>query len=259
VDRLLVGYFLPASENGLYQAASQISVIFVIILYSFNAILAPMFADFYANKEFQNLNETFLIATKWGLYLSLPMFLVVCFSPYDLLSIAFGNEYSGAWLALVVLSVGQIINVGTGAVALLLPITGNHKPWMVLSIFGLIFNLVLCTILIPAFGIVGAAFGTSISLSIMYFIGLLWMRNKLKLWPYDKRYLKGGASFLFSVTILLIFKNVYIESNVLSLLLLILLSFLSFFGMLVLLGLDDEDRHVIVWLRRRQNLQDFNQ
>jgi len=249
VDRLLVGYFLSATENGLYQAASQLSVIFVVILYSFNAILAPMFSTFFANNEHYHLNEIFRVATKWGLYISLPVFLVVCFAPYDLLSFTYGSAYSGAWLALVILSIGQIVNVGTGAIGLLLPMTGNHRYWLFLSIIGLGLNIILCILLIPSLGIVGAALGTSISLNVIYFAGLLWVSKNLKIWPYDRRYLKGFAALLISAIILFGFEKIYAGGGMVFLLILTLLAFTSFFGVLLLLGLDDEDRHILKLLR----------
>jgi len=38
IGRLFVGYYLPAEEAGIYQAAAQISILFVIILNALNAI-----------------------------------------------------------------------------------------------------------------------------------------------------------------------------------------------------------------------------
>ena len=42
VDRLLVGYFRPAAEVGIYQAVSQSSILFAVILGTFNAVFSPM-------------------------------------------------------------------------------------------------------------------------------------------------------------------------------------------------------------------------
>jgi len=245
VDRLLVGYFLSESENGLYQAASQLSVLFVIVLSAFNSILAPMFSSFYAMKDIQQINEIFRVGTKWGLYLCLPVFLVFCFAPTELLSFIYGPAYSGAWMALVVLSVGQIINVGTGSIGSLLSMTGNHRLWLFLSILGMILNIIMCVFLIPSFGITGAAMGTTISLNVMYFSGLLWARNKMGVWPYDDRYLKGFVSFGCTMLVLFGFERIYSGNGFIFLSLLSLLSLITFFGVLIMLGLEDEDKHII--------------
>lgn len=244
VDRLMVGYFLSEVQNGLYQAASQISVIFVIVLSAFNSILAPMFAGFHASNDYQQLNNIFKVGTKWGLYLSLPVFLVFCFVPRELLSVIYGQAYSDAWPALVILSVGQIINVGTGSIGSLLSMTGHHRLWLALSIAGITMNICLCVLLIPRFGIVGAALGTAISLNLMYFAGLWWARRHLKIWPYDGRYIKGVVAFVGSILIFLGMVNVFPGSDFAILLLGLLISFVSFFGMLLWLGVDEEDRHL---------------
>jgi len=43
-DRVVIGFFRPASDVGVYQAASLTASIFPILLVSFNAIFAPMIA-----------------------------------------------------------------------------------------------------------------------------------------------------------------------------------------------------------------------
>ena len=76
VDRIMVGYFRPAEEVGLYQAASQISLLFAMVLGAFAAVFAPLVVEILSRGEHRRLGELFRVSTKWGLYLTVPAFLL---------------------------------------------------------------------------------------------------------------------------------------------------------------------------------------
>ncbi len=66
VDRLIVGILLSATENGIYQAVSQLSVVFAILLAAFDNISGPIFADLFARAEILRLEEVYRVGTKWS-------------------------------------------------------------------------------------------------------------------------------------------------------------------------------------------------
>lgn len=251
VDRLLVGYFLPASDNGIYQAVSQISVLFVLVLAAFNGILAPLFADLYSKRDVPQMQEIFRVGTKWGLYISIPFFLVFCFAPAEILTVLYGPGYSGGWIALLALAIGQFVNVATGSVGTLLCMTGYQRAWLGLSSVALVLNIILCVVLIPRFGILGAATATSVSLCVMNIAGIVKARISLGIWPYDLRYLKGLFAAFCCLLILGILRFFYHGPAFLYLSITTLLAALIFFGLILLQGLDDEDRNLVGLLQAR--------
>jgi O-antigen/teichoic acid export membrane protein len=251
VDRLLVGYFLPASENGIYQAVSQISVLFVLVIAAFNAILAPIFADLHSRRDVPQMQETYRVGTKWGLYISIPFFLVFCFAPAETLMVLYGAEYAGGWIALLVLTMGQLVNVATGSVGTLLSMAGYQRAWLGLSSAALVLNILLCVLLIPRFGIMGAAIATSVSLSVMNFTGIIKAWFSLGVWPYDLRYLKGMFAAFCCLLVLGVLRIFYHGSALPFLSISTLLAVLVFFGLIILQGLDDEDRNLLGLLRAR--------
>jgi O-antigen/teichoic acid export membrane protein len=245
VDRLLVGYFLPVHDNGLYQAASQLSLVFVLILAAFNAILGPIFSESHAHQRLKQMGEAFRVGTKWGLYMSIPIFLVISFAPQEVLALVFGAAYADAWVALVVLSLGQIVNVGTGSVGTLLMMTGHQQAWMRLSISSLLLNIVLCLLLIPRLGIMGGALSTAISLNLVYILAVLRARRLLGVWPYDRRYLKGMAATAISVAALILTRALYAGPSWGYLLGVVFVASAAFFLALYRLGIDPEDRTLL--------------
>jgi O-antigen/teichoic acid export membrane protein len=250
-DRLLVGHFRPAAEVGVYQAFSQVSVLFAITLSALNAIFSPMIADLYHKKEMGRLGELFRVSTKWGLYLSLPVFLVICFTSQELMMVVFGPQYADGALPLVVLATGQLVNVATGAVGFLLIMTGHQNRWLAISSVAVLISVALNWLLIPRLGLTGAALATATAISGLYLAGLFQVRCSLQLWPYDSRYLKGLLATALAVAALFLLRLAPIDSAALTLLLTVTVSGSVFGGTLLLLGLDAEDQEFIRLIQTR--------
>jgi O-antigen/teichoic acid export membrane protein len=250
-DRLVVGLVRPSSEVGIYQAVSQTSTVFAIILAGFSLVFTPMIADLYHRKKMHRLQELFQISTKWGLYLSLPIILLIVFFPREILSLLYDPRYAAGWLPFLLLSLGQLINVGTGAVGPIFVMTGHQHRWMILTGTCFLVNITLILCLLPVLGLAGAALGTSLSLAGMFLIGLFVLRKKLGLWPYDRRYRKGLVATLVTSGILLIlrFSGFSIDGPVL---LVIILGVVAvFFCLLLLQGLEKEDGEFLRLIRER--------
>jgi len=190
IDLLLVGYFRTQAETGIYMAASQISFLFAVVLTSFNAVFAPMIADLYHRGERQRLNDLFRTSTRWGLLISMPLFIVIAVDPHGVLTLLMGPRYVEGVLPMVILATGQLINLSTGAVGFLLVMSGRQNWWLAASAGAVVLNVTLNLLLIPRFGLAGAATATTISLVGLFGSGLLMVRGAMRLWPYDRSYLR---------------------------------------------------------------------
>jgi O-antigen/teichoic acid export membrane protein len=256
VSRLFVGYYRPAADVGIYQSASQISLIFVIILNAMNTIFAPMIAGLYHRNEIKRIEELYRVSTKWGLYIILPLYLVILTIPQQFIAAIFGKEYIAGSTAMIVLCTTQVINVGTGAVGFLLTMTGRQNHWFYTSGFTMILCIILNLLLVPIYGLLGAALATSLAVSALYLAGLVQVRLILNLWPYDRRFLKGILAAV-AATIVLLGVQRFAGSYppIWNVLVCVILSFGVFGGVLLLVGLDDEDQEFGAILKNRLNKQ----
>jgi O-antigen/teichoic acid export membrane protein len=250
-DRLLLGFFRPAADVGIYQAVSQSSTLFAIILNGFNAMFIPMIASLYNKGETKRLNNLFKISTKWGLYLSLPIIVTIFFASKDIIMTVFGAKYIEGSLSLIILSVGQLVNVATGAVGFMLIMTGRQNDWLVISCLAWIINLILNLILIPPLGILGSAIATSISVSLLFFTGLFRVKHKLNMWPYDWRYIKGLVAIVFVALVLSMMNFLLIKPIALFVFLEASVAYIVFMLTLFMLGLDSEDKEFLNVVRNR--------
>jgi len=244
-DRLFVGYFGVAEDVGIYQAASQASLLFAVIIGAFNVAFAPMIADFFHRNEIDRMAHLFRTSTKWGLYVGAPLFLSLFFAPTEVLTIVFGHEYAIGALPLVILVAGQVVNLATGPVGNLLIMTGRQKPWVLVTAFAFLANVMLNIILIPRFGLTGAAVATSVATSASFLGGLLIVSLSLGLWPYDRRILKGLSAAALTIAALYAQSYFDIANPLARFGLIMLISISVFLGALLVFRLDDEDRDLI--------------
>lgn len=250
-DRLLVGYFRSEVETGIYTTISLISIVFIIILSGIKVIYSPMIADFFHKKEMKRVEEIYRISTKWGLYISIPLFLTILFTSRELLTIAFSSEYASGALPLVFLALSQLINIGTGPIDVLLIMTNRQKTWLVISGIMLAANIILNTILIPSFGLIGAAIGTAITVSASSIIGLAIIKRNLNVWPYDIRFLKIAIAAVATAGILLGINAIRTPSAIIRLIVIGFTSFSVFGAGLLILKLDSEDNELITLIKKK--------
>lgn len=250
IDRIFLGIYWPAADVGVYQAAAQLSVIMALVLNAFNMILTPLISEQYHRGNYAQMEELFRINTKWGIYCIVPLVLVIMFRAEAIMLVLFGLEYVGGTTALRILTIGQFINIATGASGIMLIMTGHQQHWLRLSIAIAVVNVGLNLWLIPQFGMNGAAVATALTVGGLFSIGLLVVRRTLGLWPYDRRYLKGLAAASVA-TIAIVFTSTFVTTPAVDLIVTAVVATVAFFGTLLILGLDAEDKAFISSIRSK--------
>src|SRR5262249_16113047 len=129
-------------------------------------------------------------------YLSLPLFLVILLASRQLIQAVYGADYLPAAAPMVVLVLAQLVNAGTGSTGLMLIMTHHQRHWLVITAILMIGRIAFNCVMIPGWGLLGAAFATGFAIAGMYVSAVLWVRNRLGLWPYDRRYWKGFLAAL---------------------------------------------------------------
>lgn len=163
---LLLGVWASSSEVGLFGAANRAAMLVGLVLIAANSIIAPKMAALYRQGEMESLGRMTRHSALLLTLMALPaigLFLVV---PQWVMSL-FGREFTDAWLMLVVMALGQLVNVMTGSVGFLLMMTGREKSYLGANLAALALCAVLCVALIPWFGGLGAAAATAASLAIV--------------------------------------------------------------------------------------------
>jgi O-antigen/teichoic acid export membrane protein len=208
LSKIMIGFFQVSENVGIFNAAMNIGAMLVIFLNCIDAVFAPYISELHATQNISKLNRVFKTTTRWVFTLTLPLcFLCVIFSK-NIMSI-FGNEYISGYYVLIVLSIGYTINSITGSVAYILQMSGKQDIELFNMIIAVFINLLINYLLIPEFGIIGAAFATGFSIAVLNIIRLLEVFYFFRIQPYDFKYIKQLLAVLGStINVFLIYKTI---------------------------------------------------
>jgi len=163
-DTLMIGYFLTDSAVGFYNVARPLSTFISTGLSVTLFIYTPLVAGLYAQKKFKENDIIFTVLTKWLCFFTLPLAMVLFFYSDQVITLSFGGEYIPAVIPLQILAVAYFINNLLGPNGATLTVYGKTKFLMYTTSLAAGLNVVMNFILIPIYGIIGAAIATGISI-----------------------------------------------------------------------------------------------
>lgn len=182
-DTIMIGMFMDESSVGIYSVALKIATVTSITLMAVNSIAAPKFAEFYANKDMDSLQNVVSHASRLIFWTSFPILFLSVMFPELILGI-FGKEFEVASLALIILCIGQFVNAFSGSVGYILQMMGEEKIFQKIIFIALIINIGLNYILIPKYGIEGAAIASMISMISWNIKSIVFIKKKFQLKTY---------------------------------------------------------------------------
>jgi len=219
-DILMIGYFRSSAEVGIYTIAIKTAMLLLIGLNSVNLIFGPMISSMHNKGQITELAGLYKTSTKWIFSISYPGLLIIILYSKEIMAL-FGKDFVVGYLVLIILGITQLINSATGSSGLIINMIGKSKVFLInqIVVFGI--NLSLNIILIPIYGIIGAAIATAIAIITVNLIRLAEVYYFLNIHPYKWTYLKpigaGLIAFLIVKFIpfhwllnLLIFSAIYI-------------------------------------------------
>jgi O-antigen/teichoic acid export membrane protein len=242
-DKILLGFYLNPREVGIYAVAMAVVAFVPIGLQSVNQIFSPTIADLHARGQRELLGLLFQTLTKWILAFTLPLAIAVVTFAQPLMRM-FGNDFAKGWPVLVIGTIGQLANAGTGSVGYLLFMSGNQNRLVKIQSTMTAVSVLLNVLLIPRWGIVGAVVAAATANAGTNAWNLLQVRSSLGLSPYNRSYLSLlPAAMITAVVEFLILRLGHgMHSNPLLILVSVATGYLTFLGTMIAFGLDKNDR-----------------
>jgi len=180
ISLYLLGFLSDARQAGLFQAAFQLVGLIVIGLMAVNMPLQPRLAAAWARGDIEYAQRLLSETARLGLGIALVGLMGILFFPEALLRL-YGSDYMEAAHALQILAIGQVVNAASGSCGVLLLMTGHQRIVMAGIISAAALNALIAYVLIPSYGVLGAAYATTASLVCWNFIFVAYSAKKLKL------------------------------------------------------------------------------
>jgi O-antigen/teichoic acid export membrane protein len=174
---LLKSFDAPTAEVGIYKTCVNISMLTATVLVALNTTVQPKITQMFYRNELDEVQRITQRSSKLIFWLSVPFFILLTFGAKWIMSI-YGPEFVLGYKCLMYLTIGQIFNTACGPVAQMLNATGYHKQFRNISIAGALINIVTNLLLIPKFGIEGAAISSALSMVLWNVIGTLYIKKQ---------------------------------------------------------------------------------
>jgi O-antigen/teichoic acid export membrane protein len=176
------------ADVGVYAACVRVAVALVLFLTAVSYVFSPFVADLHARGERDRLDRLFKAITRWTVAGTIPALLLMVVEPGAILRIFGGANFSEGTTALRILAVGQAVNVSVGAAGFVLIMAGR-TGWD-LTVYGssVVLDLVLALVLVPKFGINGAAAAQAITIALSNWFRLSLVRRFVGIFPWDRSY-----------------------------------------------------------------------
>ena len=255
-DVLMLGYFNTSDVVGIYNAALNTCILIAFVLSSFAFIFLPIISELFAKNKTKEIINLYKISTRWIFSLVLPIFLLFILFPDNILNFLFGAEFVSGSMALVILSIGFLTHVSVGLSMETIIAMGKPKINFYLNSLAAISNFLLNLILIPIYGMIGAAIAMTVALMLKNVLSLFYLNKKTGLWPYNIDYIKPILSSLVSAFLFyFIIKKIFTTSF-----LNLVLGFTGFLVVYILLflisgGLKEEDVIILKSIENRVGIK----
>jgi len=245
-DNFLLGYFRSSEVVGIYDAAYTLAKTLLIAFSTFKFLFVPMFSKLDAADNRVEMGRLYRLVAKWVSLSTFPIFFIFVFFPKESLELLFRAEYSAGSTALVVLSIGFFLHLLMGLNAGALVALGHSRSILMGNIVSFIFNIGLNLLLIPKFGILGAAVGSMGSYTLMNILYQYNLVRRENLNPFPKSVILPFvvSTGVFGLPALMFHST--ISQTVLTFLLFISIFVLLYGLVILIIGFDAEDIDFII-------------
>ena len=241
----VLGVFEPVPVVGIYNVAARTAALSALILVAFGGIFSPLASSLYRQGRRRELGHLYDEVSRWSFTGALAFFMVTALMARDIMKV-FGEEFVSGWPVIVVIAAAQLFNSSVGPTARLLAMTGHQKVVMVSTVGSAAAALALSLLLIPGYGIVGAAAATATALVLANVATLFFVRRRLGFSPYGRRYVKPVIASLVAAAATCALRPALPSWEGLPALLIFApLALAVFFAVLCSLGLSPADRRFL--------------
>jgi O-antigen/teichoic acid export membrane protein len=216
-----------------------------------------MVSNLYRRGLSQDLSYLYKDVSRWAFTGAFAFFLMTVLLARDIMAV-FGDEFIWGWPVIVVIAAAQLFSSSVGPTARVLAMTGHQRIVMFATLGSAAAAAALNLLMVPIYGIFGAAAGTAAAMVLVNVVTMLSVHRFLGFWPYSARYAKPVIAGLMAATSVYLARLVLPAYTGATALLIFAPLFLGVFVMLlVALGLSPSDRQFLAsfWAAVRRNFR----
>jgi len=183
IDIIMISAMMELSNTALYAIAFYIGSVIAIPQRSIGKIATPVLAGLIKNKKFGQV-ETLYQRTALNQLIAGGLVFIGVWANLHNVTDLLPNEYAEIYWVVVVVGLAKLINMATGVNGNIIMNSRFYRYDLYTNILLLILTIVTNLLLIPVYGILGAAIATAISIFIYNFIKFIIVWIKFDMQPF---------------------------------------------------------------------------
>jgi O-antigen/teichoic acid export membrane protein len=249
VNIFILSAYTGAPTVALYGAAEELGRSVGAVRLAFDSIITPMMSEAFHLRDHARLRYNLALMSRWVASASAPIAVTLFVLRPQLLSL-YGPHYQSAAAAMAILLVGQLVNAVLGLTPYVIVMGGRSRLFFWDNVGAAALNLVLSLLLIPRFGVTGAALASTISVSALQ--GVLCLQAVLLegVHPFEWTLLKPFLAAAAAMAVELAVAALPLM-GVARVLLVVVLGAVTYGAVLYRLRPGEEERRFIVGIVRR--------
>lgn len=183
LDIVLLGALRGLSEAALYTAATRFLTLGQLSGQALSTAVQHRLAEHLARDDRAAAGRLYQAATAWLVLLAWPAYLLFASFAEPMLSL-FGSGYDAGRTVTVYLALTMLVATGCGMVDTVLNMAGKTAWTFYNALSGTVVNVVANVLLIPRYGVMGAAIAWSASILITNLVPLVQLHRAFRLHPF---------------------------------------------------------------------------
>jgi O-antigen/teichoic acid export membrane protein len=189
-DIILIAFLAGPETLGVYAGAEAISRVASNIRYAFDPVASPVLAEALRLKDMARLRYNLRLMTRWTTTITVPLLVAMIVFRGELLRL-FPQGFLAAGNVLVVLLLGHLVNGALGLTGWVVVMGGHSRMVLVNNLVSATVNIVLCCLLIPRLGVLGAALSSASSVSLMQTLQVAEVGVLYRVHPFSRGFWKA--------------------------------------------------------------------
>lgn len=240
IDQIMLFQMKGPGAVGHYAAAVRLTEALNILPVAFMVSVFPLFSKYFISSR-ERLEKAYHLSFKYMAIIIVPIAMGVCILSEPIIKLIYGTQFLNVAPALGILIWSEIFAfLGVIHLNILISV-GLQKLDFIFTLSGAVVNIILNIVLIPHYGIIGAAVATVIS----YGVGVPLSCFLIKTRKYGRAMVQSMLKPFIAAAIMGCFTYFAFVFHI-HLAVIILVSAMLYFGLIVLLkGLNAQDREYI--------------
>jgi O-antigen/teichoic acid export membrane protein len=225
-DTILLGIFRPEDLVGQYSSAMNLTRLLLVGTGTVTFVYLPVTSRLRREQNYDGLRHTYVTVTRWMALLTLPFTFLFFFDPMFSLAFTFGPNQVGGSTALQILVLANTVAILLGPSTATLGGLGGTRSVLRFTVVSTVANFALCFLLIPPYGMIGAAIAWSTARLLFPLLALVQVYVEHGISPFHSHFVRPLA--LTTVLLVPLFWLLPMDPNVWLVPVLLLIPFVTF-------------------------------